>query len=360
MKEYNGKVDLLKLIFAFFIMTLHYKWRPVLFCVGNHQIILAQSGYYAVVFFFIVSGALFCISAHNKQLIWSRDMSLSQIASDTQNFIIRKYLTFIPWYLFALFIYICVDLIIDLVPIKRIISNVFWSIPSCLLLGYTGFDNKEVYQGGYYVGASWYISALMFMYCIFFPIIRWSYDVFVKIITPILIVCMLYINLSILHTNLTDSRLYSFIPFLLGIMIGDFAIKIDERLEYKLRDNIVCTVIEIMGYAVLAMFLCVNYSESMPLIEYPLLFIVGFSVLLSVCKANTPKIYDNKIFKILGKLSMIVYMIHIPIGLFCGKLIEKKGVMISNNWIYFISVVCTLLISYISCIISEKIRRLNN
>lgn len=353
MEKHNGKIDLLKFIFAFFIMTLHYKWRPVVLQVGSHQIILAQSGFYAVIFFFIVSGALFAISAQKKQHMWCENISTSNIASDVQTFIVRKYCSFIPWYLGALCIYILIDLIIDLVSLKNVISNLFWSIPSFLMLGYTGFDTqKGIYQGGYYVGASWYISALMILYCLFFPIIRWSYDVFVRVISPALIIIFLYINVSVLNTNITQSNCGPFIPFLFGVIIGDISIRLCEGISRNKLMGRILTVTEVLGYVILTVFLCVDYSN-MPMVEYPLLFIVGFSVLISLSYTNSPALFEKKIFKVLGKLSMIIYLFHIPIGLACSKIIYKLYPSMGGTGIYFISVFMTMIVAVIAYTISE-------
>ena len=60
----NGKVDLLRFLFALFIMFLHYGYRPELVIEGV-TFRLGQNGAFAVVFFFILSGYLLAKSVHD-------------------------------------------------------------------------------------------------------------------------------------------------------------------------------------------------------------------------------------------------------------------------------------------------------
>lgn len=150
------------------------------------------------------------------------DCNNESIGKQTETFVYRKMSRFVPIYMFALLSYVTKDWLTNK-SLKSIFENLFYSIPSCLLLGHTGFDNKEIYQGGYYVGVSWYISALMMMFIIY-PFLCKNYDICTKVLAPTVLVASLYINISVLGIPIVGGRLYPVIPFAMGIIVGDISI----------------------------------------------------------------------------------------------------------------------------------------
>lgn len=350
----NGKIDLLKFVFALFIMMLHYKWNPVILSIGNHSLELATSGFYAVIFFFIVSGALFSITSNKKYDSWKNNISASSIANDSRAFVVRKYVKFIKWYLVAFVLYILNDIVFS-GSIKRVAENLFYSVPSVLLLGHTGFDNKTIYPAGYYVGASWYISALMLMFIVFFPIMRTSYDMMTKVIAPALFVICLYINVSVLNTRVVDSRLYPVIPFLLGIIIGSVVSEVDfsKIAENTILKTILC-VVELSCYGSVVLYMCIRYKKEMPMSEYPMMFILALGIIITLSKVNYSAFFDKKIFAKLGQLSMILYMLHVPTLLIFENIFNKCGINVSQTLKFFIVAPVALILSIVGLIISEK------
>ena len=301
----NGKLDVLKFIMTINIVALHYWWRPQIVSIGNKQLTFGKTGYYAVIFFFLVSGALLVRSFYFDRYTQN---SPNSVGRETQNFIMGKMRKFLPLYMWALFLYILKDIIVDK-SLKNVLENMFYTIPSCLMLGQTGFDNKGTYIGGYYVGASWYLSALLIMMFIAYPLLLSNYDLCTKVVAPIILILALYINVSVIGTNVVDSRLYPVIPFVLGIIVGDISIEASK----SQMNNKICVwgihIVELFCAVMLQVFLCIDISE-MRMAEYPMLFLTATLVCI-VCVNITPgKDCANRVTGYLGKLSFALYLIH--------------------------------------------------
>lgn len=348
----NGRLDLMKFLAAIVVMSVHFRWNPVFFQYGNHKIALGQSGPLSVIFFFMVSGAMFSMSNFRKKDAWKK--GIDAIAIDTKNFLTTKYLQLVKWYLIALALYIVNDVFFG-AGIKKALEKLFYTIPSILLLGRTGFDNQEVYQGGYYVGASWYLSAMMLLFLLTYPLIRANYNLFTKVLSPIIIVASLYINLNLLFDHLVSSKFYAIIPFLIGVMIGDQICCLnDKHFEFIKKHIWPVRIIELMCYLLSFLYICIDTTE-MLYSDYPIIFITAFGIFLTIANRISPKTWDNKICFALGDISRVLFMIHIPILLTVENLFKVVNISPAKNIYLPIVEIIAIIVSYFAVNFDKKI-----
>lgn len=349
-KYRNGKLDIIKFIMTINIVALHYWWRPSIISVGNKELAFGRTGYYAVVFFFLVSGALLTRTYYYGHINQKRENSIGR---ETQIFIYKKMRRFIPLYILALSFYILKDLFVNR-SIKSVLENTFYTIPSCLLLGHTGFDNKGTYIGGYYVGASWYLSALIIMILIIYPVLAYNYDLCTKVVAPIVLVASLYVNISVLGIPIVDSRLYPVIPFVLGIIIGDISIDALNILEPNIKIKVFLFLCELFCMATLQLYLCLDISE-MHFSEYPMLFITAMLVCI-VCMNITPgKNISNSLTNYLGELGMALYLIHGASYEMIHDVFIKDRMIKGSNMDFFISLFISIMIATLWIYLKNRI-----
>lgn len=338
----NGKLDFLKFVFAIFIMSYHYQWYPLLIEVGDEKLRFAQNGGYAVTFFFLVSGAFFAASAKAKS------NEAVHLADDTQKFLSRKFKYFIKWYLCAIVLYFMEDIFMQ-GGLKKALSHLFYTIPSLFLLGQTGFDNKDIYVSGYYIGASWYLSALFLILMVFYPFIRLNYGIFTKIMAPLIFVGTLYINLGILHNTFMEGKLYSWCVVSLGIIIYEQCGAISNICHNKA----IWGGLEIALYGVTFAFLCLGVNPK-SMIGYPMLFIYAFAVIISLSGITDYKIFSYKWCTFLGEVSFPLYMLHTPIFRWYEDIYTFLGIKAEGIGIYFPAAITSMLGAVIVTLISRK------
>lgn len=352
----NGRLDLYKFIFAIVIMFLHYRFRPVLFSIGNHSITGFQTGHYAVIFFFIVSGALFSMSCFRKKDEWKS--GIDNVALDTRIFIFSKFRQLVSWYLVALFIYAVNDIVFG-IGIKKTIEKIFYTVPSMFLLGRTGFDNQEIYMGGYYVGASWYISALFILFLFFFPLIRLNYNFFTKVISPMIFVGSLYINITFLKDHILGGRFFAILPFVLGIIVGDAVSEMKEKEHEFINRNIwLLRILEVISYGATFLYICIDVTK-MPFSDYPMLFITGCGVLMTLMNRSHGNIWDRKALFTLGDVSHVLYMIHIPVLLVLESILKRVGVNAGDSIKALMSACIAIICAFVLLKVENTLKNKN-
>ena len=175
MKKRNTKIDLLKFIFSVIIVLYH----------GRHvtnngdEVNIICGGYLAVDFFFLVSGYYFALSAKNRSAN-TVQIETCGIGTETIAFMKKKICILLPNYLVAWVIAFFVKNAFDSKFPPDALVDKFDCIWEALFLREFGIGSS------YFVnGATWYISAMLIVMFVLYPLIIKNIDVFLKIFAPI-------------------------------------------------------------------------------------------------------------------------------------------------------------------------------
>ncbi len=290
----NGKIDLLRFIFALFIMFLHYGYRPEL-SVGSSTLRLGQHGETGVTFFFVVSGYLLAKSVER--------LSSSKLTEEENRlFLLRKYLYYCKWYIPAFISCVLLGLLKN--GVISTIKTCLCSIQNLLLLGSLGFsaDGATI---GYYVGASWYVSALFCAQIILFPIMRRNYNRWISVISP-----MVFVFLLSMQTNGHSDRI---LVALLRIILGGWCYETVKWLNGRIISRkcfFFLRISELMIWAFVVIYMCSDVPDGS---EYGIMFLIAAGVILSFSKCTEYSFFNKPIFVYFGKLSFPFYLLHIQV-----------------------------------------------
>ncbi len=183
----NSSIDILKLIFSIAIVLFHFG--------KHHGVNIMQGGYIFVEGFFMITG-YFMMNTVSKA-------SIKDIGKDTINFIKRKYLSFAPTLLATVLVAEAVTVFIYHRPISGIVSDLLILLTEVVPLQMTGMKNNSI------TAVSWYLSAMMLVLFVLYPIARRTGSKFTRIICPV-IVLMIY---GIIHKE------YGFLNTITGYYI---------------------------------------------------------------------------------------------------------------------------------------------
>lgn len=165
MKKRNSYIDLLKFLFALALIIYHGR----LISETAHP--LFQHGYFAVEFFFIVSGYYMCKTAIEKK-------------TDYGPFITQKYLGFFPYHIFSFILAFCATLYVgSLFTYHDILKLSFAAVPEFLIvptLAGLKFDLANIN------GIEWYLAAMLLAMALIYPLLKKAPKYFCVALAPLL------------------------------------------------------------------------------------------------------------------------------------------------------------------------------
>ncbi len=334
----NGKVDFLRFVFALFIMFLHYAYRPEIRVLG-HSFYLGQRGVFGVRFFFILSGYLLAGSV--ERMIQNggsgSETDSKGLIKDYFPFILRKYRAYIKWYLSAFLLCVLLDALQSgaIVAFRRSVS----SIQNLLLLGSLGFsfDSSSI---GYYVGASWYISALFIGQILLFPLMRARYRLWSRVLAPVVFIfsLALYVNAYLCDWERVIQTIFS---MTLGSMCYELTKWLSKRAYKRWFCNLL-RVIECLIYLSCIVYMCDDAAENA---EYGMMFVVAFGIVLSFLPQTQVGFFDHPFFNFLGKLSFPLYLLHVQILYWADFILYRLDKNPPDRVKYPVLYVCAIVIS---------------
>lgn len=300
----NGKIELMRFLFCIVIMIFHIgddilglDYRIV------GDISLFSKGYFAVEFFFVVSGFLMASSA-----LRSRSNGVA-LGKDTFNFMQRKVMAVLPYHLLVFFITLTGICVINDLGVVGFFSRLFQALPNLFFVSRSGLATKDI------LGVEWYIADMLIAMLILYPVCRKYYDAFTKIIAPIsaiMIVGYLIKTTGSLNGSTAWSILVAktFLRAFSEICAGAFAFELCRninKLNFTKLDKALLSLLEIVSYcAILGYITLGNISHKYG--GHVLIF-VCIAVCLSFSKVTfNGKIFNNKFVYFLGSLSLPLYL----------------------------------------------------
>lgn len=315
-KSYNGVIDWWKFVFCIVILVMH---------VGEYfseGFYLLKWGGYAVEFFFIVSGYFMCAHAMKQK---PQD-GLKNIGCENIGFISGKIKTVLPAYLyawllaFAMYIYKTDFYVLRNDGIRAFVLKIVYGLPNLLLLDMGGIKGTEI------LGVSWYVSAMLIVMFITYPMLRkWGRN-YCLIAAP-----MLALLLSGFYTSRfgayhgryfwTGIMNHGLMRGFISINIGCFAYAVSEFLKEKLN-GIGSVRLTLVRIAEPAAYICavalMHYGDDNGINIINILLLIGVSITMSG-QSFFARICDNGVCRFMGKLSLWVYFCQSPARMFVLK-----------------------------------------
>ena len=335
-KERNYYIDFLKFIFSVIIVFYH-GWLFTGIVEGGYF----GRGYFAVDFYFIVTGFLFIKSV--EKIIKKRPKE--EVALLDIKFIWNKIKSLLPN---IVFIFIIGYIIVYHNSILNI-HNLFTdrNVTEFLLAGFLG-------EGMWINTGCWYISVMILLLFILFPIAykyKKNYNFY---IAPLLIIATLGI-IKHFEINTLDPTLYKnifingFYKGVIFINLGVLAYELCNYLKKKettKKQRITFTVIE----SILYLFLLANMHYA---IAGKYLIAILFFIAVAITFSNisyTAKWFHSEKFQKLGKFGFILYLTNIPV-----RTLTIDMFNLSYHRMLLIYWLITILLSIISYLLSEVI-----
>lgn len=339
----NGVIEFFRFYFALMVL-LHHCVKH--FIGGNAHYF--YGGYFAVSFFFILSGYLMANSVWKqtlgKDLAEIKKISFSEQAESTFNFIKRKIVTIFPTHVIAWTLALVVALAVNWHGISFCKKFILQAIPSFFFISkLIGFKVPVI------LGVEWYLISMFIAMAILYPLLRYSWVGFVKYIAPIGSVLLLG---YIFHKSGNGFSGFGevltwdgFIPkgvlrALADIMLG---VVVFELSRYKIPEAYK-KYITLLGIVSLV---CLNYIMIRNLGDRYAATGLMFSCLLVYCAFggyfNIGSLFDKKCFGYLGALSLPLFLIHQPVISVVKKISEASN-FANCLFVLFISLLLSIVI----------------
>lgn len=314
MKNRNYTIELFRFIFAINIMIFHY-WLG-----GFSNSNYFRNGYIGVEFFFIVNGYFMAESAKNYKnsqvSVWINN--IDYIKKRIKGFII-------PCIIVQIFSFIMQHIILfkNSFSIKQLIMDMLSFPFDILLLRQWGFCFK------YYNGVTWYLSAMLVVMLVCFPLLIKYKEKYTHYIAPIITLSILGIfshvdgridNTTAYWGIIYKSTLRAFAIINLGVIINTICTKLLEIRIGKTQKNI---LLIIQG---VSFFIPLYYSiaDIETNLQFECLFFMSIGIAVSFFNILHFDIFNNIITK-LGKMSLYIFISHYPIALYVMPYLKIRG-----------------------------------
>lgn len=295
--KHNGIISFWKFCFCMMIVFFHGR----IFAQEGQTAILPR-GSIGVEFFFIVSGFLLAKSAFKKNMQSTETHEC--LGKETFHFIVKKYMTFLPYVLFAGII----SLIIQNIWKHIGLTKSFISIWDMLILRMTGIKCNVV------VGPAWYLSAMLLSMMVLYPLLKKYKQNFIYLAAP-LIVLLGFGWLSHTYSNLREPELWTglvykglirgFVELTLGCILYLICQKL-KKVNFTKLGSILITIVEISGFV---FAFVVSQFVSSTKLDFIVVAFLSISILLAFTEKTLElNLCNNKLFFWLEKFSLPLYL----------------------------------------------------
>lgn len=304
----NGEIDLLRFVFAMAILIFHFN---DLYTYG-----IFYHGNICVEFFFVVSGFLM---AKQTEKYKSARMNGNEVANTTWILTLKKIFPIYTYYFSAVVLQIIIRyIIIQKIGFLELIFGLLKAIPT-LTLSFMGLLHD--YDVSFYVGNTWFLSALLIASLILYPLLIKFHDFTAKIICPLaalFLIGFIFINYGKLTVwkGWTGFCFEGVIRAVGEMSLGAFLVPLSEsfckKLSWltdstKVTVNIFLTAVKLLTFAVVGLYaLGVEFGGNFSLHA---LFFIAFGVMLSFSSIGYC-IKDSKITRFMGKISLPIFIFH--------------------------------------------------
>lgn len=299
LNKQNYYIDFLKFVFSLIIVFFHTWIFNGVFHTGYFN-----RGYYAVDFYFIVTGYLLFDSVYRKY--WKKNIKDSELGKNTFKFVFSKIKGLLPYIglsfiLGFIFTYLC-GLIKNFNFSSFLSNNV---IAEVLQLSFL--------EGNYSINTPiWYISVMIVVLFITFPLLVKYKDNYIYFIgIPIVLFSIGLTNYLGININAPTEAKFIFIngfyKGLIFINLGVISYVLSrwiEKLKITKNYKIILTIFETLGYIFLILAMHYHLCDSY-------LYGIGFTILVALTFSNQTLVsglFKSSNWKKLGKFGFVLYL----------------------------------------------------
>ena len=341
----NGRVEFLRFIFALGILFFHIHKRFVedgVVELGNTGINFFARGYIGVEFFFLVSGYLLAASAFAKG-----EQTTELIGTETALVMKKKFWNIFPYHLFAIILTIIVNAyFLEKTALARY-HYVIDSWASIFFLQVFGFDSTWVNK------LTWYLDVWLMVTFIFYPLLRKYYDVFVKLVCPLLALFILGYMAheydSIAGIDGWTGMFYKcFLRGLSEMALGCSTYSLTRRINtysFTKTGKIILAILEAACYALVFLYACTEMDTKY---SFPVIFVMWVALILSFSDINPcHELFDKPIFSWLGRISLLIYLNQF----YAIRLVQE----LCPDYSFSMKVLFSTVITFIGAFICDKV-----
>ena len=353
----NGEIDLLRFVFAVIVLVFHFN--------DCYYLNIFKNGNIGVEFFFVLSGFLM---ARQVQRYNDESLDGNQIANITWRLTAKKVAPIYTYYFSAVIIQIIVrNIVISGISFFELCEGLAKSIPT-FTLSFLGLMRNDITS--FYVGNTWYLSALLIASLILYPILIKKKGFALKIICPLIAmfgISYLYATYGriTMWQNWNGVLYVGIIRAFCEMALGAFLLPVSKMLVTKLPTlftsdkplpKIFLTVVKWLAYATVIFYVAAPFvSKAFSL--HALLF-VSLGIMLSFTNAGYC-IKDCKFTKYLGRISLPIFIFHGVIRWTVSDVIPKSAV----NVPVFIAmcvgaIIMSIILMYVIDFIGKGIKKI--
>lgn len=304
--ERNYYIDFLKFCFSL-VIVLYHSWVFT----GSYGNGIFNRGFYAVDFYFIVSGFLFILSIEKMKRTKLKDTSVGLL---NLQFLWKRLKPLLPSIIFVFIggYFLCMKG--DLLNYNKVFSDSIQS--EFFLLGFIG-KGMEINSG------AWYLAIMFLMFFILFPVAYKYKKNFNYYIAPLIIIFSLgvvqykgiMINDPLTSNFIFINGFYKGLIFLnLGVICYEISLFV-KKLSLSKRKRIGITIVEILIYLFCLLnmhyVICESYLNA-------IMLVLGIAITFSG-QSYMKEVFKKNIFEKLGKYGFLLYLCNIPIRTFMLK-----------------------------------------
>lgn len=340
MRKRNAALDLWKFVFTIVIVLYHARNLAKRFTP-------LASGYLAVEFFFIVSGALMAASAARKS--GEAPAAAGGLGKETLLFIRHKIGGLLPNYYVGWVIAFLVTALSSQHSIRRIAVDLVKSVPELTFISELGF------RFAFSNGACWYISAMLLAIMMLYPFLRRTGEGFYFCWAPLIaiffmgVTFMQFDKLSTPHDILFGFMYKGVARAIMGIALGCVCYRVSVCLRSLQLTRLSLWLLTLLEVSCFAGALLKMWLVSPGKLDWfvVLLLAAGVTVTMS-SRSLTSKVLSGHVFSWLGVFSYSLFLSHGYWSHAVPKLIPNGSIPVLLCSYLVISVLTALAVHFIS------------
>lgn len=347
----NSMIDILRVFFAIMIALFHIQEIYPVHLSG--KIIFFTEGAIAVEFFALVSGFLMAQTARRKI-----NNGFDGVGKETAGYVLKKYIRVFPYHFFAYMVSLILFLQFNSPSLFDKVKSIFFSFGDLFLLNMTGMVSLNLNV------PAWYLSSLFIVLLVVYPLIRYNYDLFVHVIAPVFVLCVLG---WMSHSTESMRGVMTWVGFLYkgtlrvaaGLILGCICFEVCRLMQnhravfFKYRIQL--SLIEIGGYIFTVVYSCMKLSQQGYFI---VIFILAVSITLTFSGLTVTKnvrIIDKKSY--LEKFSIAIFLNQIYCLTITGQLVWRMRIELSNIAITMLYFIMVILSSWLCVFVVEHAKK---
>lgn len=202
------------------------------------------------------------------------------------------------------------------------------------------------------IAYTWYLFALFGIYVLVDLYHLVGLPLWLQIILGV--VTLTLVSFDTIHIGLLSQAFRWVLPFILGIAIKEYAI-LNRKYLTVLATGIfvISSVVAIRQYFMMI--------EAVNVLDISLLAVKMSSVFVFLALYRLIGTERNRWLTFIGKNSLIVYLVHVPVGTLVMKIIEWRAPSLTvNYWVFMVAtLVVTLVFSLVAVLIANRFRVVN-